>query len=315
MFQQYSNQIRRTAIVAATALTVALPGAADAGLLNKAKSQARQAASKASNVVSIVRERKPVRNAIQNALPEAPGADLFEMVGELQITQQLRETLELLRQIQSEYRTFSGGSGCNARCQTFRTDLKGLFADFMFVVEDAPVVQNRAGLVDNIERLSNLIDYVPPRALYLMWQAMRDQIDGVRGTMETVRVALQELPDFMKVQQVSATLADSRACAWVNQKDKPVVEWLQAEMEGLAWSLKTIEGFIPDVKVKGDVGASAGAAVANGEAAAGVGVKITDTLKIGLKVAATVPEGINMGIKVRMARMKLLCAGANYLSN
>jgi hypothetical protein len=320
MLQHYSTRIRRTAIFAATALAISLPGAASAGIFDKAKKSARANAAK---VVKIVREKRPVAKALQNAAQSVPGSELFEMVQELQLTEQLRDTLKLIKQMQADYQTFSGGRfGCEAECKAFRRELKGLFGDFLSLTEEVPVLRKRVNLINNIERLSDLIDYVPPRALYLMWQATGDQIDELRFAAENIRQALIALPPFVEMSDIAAAVqgtgsavADSAICGWVNKNDKPVIEWLQAELEGLAWGLTTIEGFIPDIEIKGEAGAEAGVAVANGTAAAGAGVKITDPIKIALKVAATVPQAVNQAIKVNTARAKLVCAGAAYASN
>ena len=315
MLQQYSSQIRKASVITAVVFAIALPGTADAGLWDKAKSRAQRAASNAGKVVSVIREKKPVANALQNAGHNLPVYRLFELVQQLHLKEQIENTVAYIQQVQADYRSFSGGQfGCEGECKAFRSELKGLFTDFIFTIEDAPVMQKRNGLIDNLERLSNLIDYVPPRALYLMWQTTGDQLDELRDTIETVRRAFIGLPPFMMAPRITAAVADSQACAWIKQKDKPVVEWLQVEMEGLAWGLKTIEGFIPDAEVKVEGGGEAGAAVANVTAAGGVGAKPTDSLKIALNVAATVPEAINMGIKIRIARMKMVCAGADYLN-
>ncbi len=324
MLQQYSTQIRRTAICAATALAVSLPGAASAGVFDKAKSNVTKVRKTVkSTAVSIVRKAKTIPNPIENLPGELPGSELFDIAQELQLMEQLRETLELLRQGQADYRDFSGGTfGCEGECQAFRGELKNLFGDLLSLAEEVPVLSKRSSLIANIERLSGLIDYVPARALYLMWQATGDQIDQVRTAAETIRQTLIALPPMVDLSDIAAAVdaggtfvADSPMCGWVNQKNKPVLEWVQVELEGLAWALNTIDGFIPDVEIKVDAGVSAGAAVANGEAATGVAIKPTDSLKIALKVAATVPEAINMAIKVSTARASIVCAGAKFVSN
>lgn len=323
MLPQNPSQIRRTMISAAMVLALSLPSVATAGVLDRARTGVQNAKPNAGKVVSIVRKKRPVATALKNAGQNMPGAELFEMVQQLELKEQLRGTIELIQQMQADYRSFSGGvTGCAAECKVFRNELKDLFTDFLFLVEDVPVLQKRAHLIDNLERLSSLIDYVPPRALYLMWQATGDQLAQLRMTAETIRQTLNTLPPFIEVSDVLAavkgagtTVTNSAVCAWVSKADKPVVEWIQAELEGLAWGFKTIGGFIPDITVKGEAGASAGAAVANGTASAGAGVKITDPIKIALKVAATVPEAINQAIKVNTARAKLVCAGAAFVGN
>ena len=104
MTRSTSANIRRTTICFATALAVSLPSIAEAGLLDRAKSRAQTAKSKATTTLSIVRQKRPVATAIQNvrnnrpianAVQNATGnlpdpAELFEMVQELHLMEQLR---------------------------------------------------------------------------------------------------------------------------------------------------------------------------------------------------------------------------------
>lgn len=136
-----------------------------------------------------------------------------------------------------------------------------------------------------------------------------------------IRQTLDSLPPLMDPAGFGANTlhssADARGtsgsnpggiCGWVNQADKPVLELVQARLEMLGWELEKAEGLIPDVSVKGEAGASAGAAVANGTASAGASVKPTDGLKIGLKLLAYVPQRINWAIKINTLRAKVVCS-------
>lgn len=319
MTRTQTTQIRRTTICVATAVAISLPSVASAGIFDKAKSRAQTARANATTVVNIVREKKPIATAFQNATENLPGAELVDMVRQLHLKEQLQNTIALLQQMQADYQHFSGGGfGCEGPCATFRTEFKDIFDTFLSLAEEVPVLSERTWLIDNIDRLQNLIDYVPPRALYHMWQALGDQVQELQTTAGEIRRGLDALPPFEGLGVVAAAsgaVADSRVCEWANRSDKPVVEWLQVKLEIVAWSLKTIAEVIPDVEIKAEAGAEAGAAVANVTGAAGAGVKPTDAVKSALKIVAAVPEGINLGIKLRIARMKMACASATFVSD
>lgn len=340
MLQQYSSQIRRTAIVAATALAISLPGAANAGVFNKAaksaaavgksvvKKSVTKAKGDAATAVTIVRKGTTAavnlgQNLAQNVPGDLPGSELFELVQEFHLLEQLRDTVELVQQVQRDYQKFAGGlTGCKGECKAFRAELKALFGDLLSLTEEVPVLRRKANLVSNIERLSGLIDYLPARALYLMWQTTGDQIDDLRFAAENIRHALIALPPPVEMSDIvgavsgaGSAVADSAVCNWVQKDKRPVIEWLQAELDVLAWGFKTIVGYIPKAPVKAEVGGEAGVAVANATAAGGASVDLTEPVKIGLKVAASIFEAVNQAIKVNTARAKLVCAGAQYVSN
>ena len=331
MLQPYSIQIRKTAIIAATALAVALPGAASAGVFDKAKSGvAKVGKSVTSTAVTIVRKKKQVPNPIetvagklpdlQNLAGDLPGSELFDMVHELQVIEQLRDTLALVRQTQAGYVDFAGGfTGCKGECKAFRQELKDLFDDMLSLVEAVPALQQGSSFTANIQRLSGLIDYVPPRALFPMWQATGNQIDELRTIAENTLQTLYTLPPALEISMV-APRATTRgvqrqrnqsanpACGWVDLAVEPVVQWIQAELEGAAWIMQTLAGLVPELSVKMGLSAEAGVAVANAGADGAVIVKVSELLRIGFKVAAAVPEGINMYIKVNTARANAVCS-------
>lgn len=308
--------LRKTAICLGTALAISLPGAASAGFLQNVKNRTQ-------TVVQNVREKRPIANALQNASNNLPGSRLIEMVQELHLKEQLENTIALIQQMNIDYRYFAGGTfGCEAECKAFRKELKEVFEDFLWLVEDLPALNQRTRLIETITRVSDLIDYVPPRALYLMWQALEGRLDELRMAAVQIREMLAALPPLDIVSGIgdiagmAGTYADnSPVCEWAREGDMPFIELVQAELERIAWALKTIEGLIPDVEVKAEAGAEGGVAVANVTGAAGAGVKPTDSIKIALKAIAVVPEGANWAIKLNILRAKVVCKVAAYAAN
>lgn len=323
MLKRYSPQIRRTAICVVTALAIALPGAASAGLRDKVKSRVQNTAAKAVAVATNIREQRPLARALQNAAQNAPGAGIIELVRELEVKEQFLNGKALIQEVQADYRYFSGGvTGCEAECKAFRAELKATFDDFLSLVEEVPVLENKPGLYENIARVADLIDFVPPRTLYLMWQALDAQMDELRMTADQIRALLATLPpvdvvsDIGVYAQMAGTyVADSPVCDWADQKKTPYVDLVQAELERIAWALKTVAGRIPGASISVKIGATAGIAVANGLAVAGVSFSATDFPKIGLKSVATVPEAINWAIKLNILRAKVVCDAAGRVAN
>ena len=317
-----SVSIRRTVIAVATAIAIALPGIGAAGMFDRAKQGIKTVKTRTGIVITNVQKRKPLATALQNAKQNLPGSALIEQVRELKLVEQLQDMVALLNQMQADYQYFSGGERCGAECTTFRIELKGVFNEFLALVQEVPVLNTGSGLAEKIQRVSNLVDYIPPRALYLMWQTMADQIPQLRAAAGEIRQALAALPPMQDVAgntveavASGARSAGSAVCAWSDSAvDKPFVELIQARLEMFAWQLKSAEGLIPDIEVKAEAGAEAGAAVANVTGAAGMGIKPTDSLKIALKVMALVPERINWSIKINMLRARTVCKVADIAS-
>lgn len=324
MLKHYAPQIRRITVCAATALAISLPSIASAGIFDKAISTTQGAVVHLSNVAKKVERKRKQQQAkmFKHVSENLPGVELVELVKQLDLKEQLQNTIALMQQMNADYEQFSGGgSGCKAECKAFRTELKATFEDFLLLIEEVPILNDKPGLFENVARVAELIDVVPPRALYLMWQALDAQMDQLRSAADNIRFLLAALPPLDAVSDVASyakmagsVTADSPICVWANQSDQPFVELVQAELEHTTWLLNTVEGFIPDVEVKAEAGAEAGAAVANVTGAAGVGAKPTDAVKIALKVVATIPEVINWAIKLNTLRARAVCAGAKFVA-
>lgn len=312
-----ATQIRRTAVSIATALTLAVPGLASAGLADRAKARVQTVKTNASVYITHVQENRPLEKAKDTA------ADIFQDVQEMQVVEQFKEGMQLIKHMQADYQHFTGGQGCGATCSDFRTSLRTTFDNFASLAGDVPALSRNTQLIHNLQRTSNLVDHIPSRALYLMWQTMSEKTAEFESMSSEIRQILDTLPpladpiSFSPNPAHDAAAARSTAgssngglCAWVRQENKPNIELLQARLEWMGWVLEKAEGMVPDVETKAESGASAGAAVANGTASVGASVKPTDSLKIGLKTLALVPQSINWAIKINMLRAKVACPAA-----
>jgi len=313
-------RIRRSVTCITAALAIALPGLASA---EKGRIQAIKTSTGTlfSNVRGNVQEKitdKPMLNAIEEGKETA--AEVFEQVKQMHVLEQLRETVEMMKQMQADYDSFSGGQRCGGTCAGFRSSLKSIVENFLVLSQEVPALSNASGLIENLRRMSNLIDYVPPRALYLMWQTMSGKIAELEYVTDEIRQTLAALPPLMPA---SSLAADSRSnstgtrssqartggfCDWADEEKKPYIDLVQARLEKWGWELEKVADLIPDVETKGEAGASAGAAVANGTGAAGVGVKPTDSPKILLKAIALIPQELSWTIKLNVLRAKAVCS-------
>lgn len=310
-----STRIRRTTICVAMALAVALPGVAAAGPFDRAKSRVQSAKSKAAQVVSIVGKKRPVAEALQGFGEDLPDpADIFAMLRELELKQQLQGAIETMREMNADYANFPA--------DRFRADLKAVFDDYLSLAEEVPGLNNRTGLIDNVRRVPGLIDYVPPRVLYAMWRTLGDQVEEMGAAAATIRQVLDALPPFVDAGDVwdyanmqGGFDASAPICGWVELKDKPLVAWIQAELKRIAWTLKTVESLIPNPEIKVEGGGEAGVAVVNAAANAGTTIKPLEPVHTALKVVAVIPEAIGMAIEVNMARAGLVCAAVDLAQN
>jgi len=319
MKKTLTTQIRRTAVCIATAIAIAGPGLASAAFGDRAQSRIQMIKTNATIHITNVRENRPLAKAVEKAT--APAGDLFQKVRDLEVLEQFNQTMALVNHMQADYQQFSGGQGCGATCAGFRSSLKSIFTNFASLVGEVPALSGNHELVANIQRTANLIDYMPPRALYLMWQTMSSKVAELEAMVFDIRQTLDSLPPLYDPASFGANTTYAAAgarntgrsngsdlCAWVNEQDKPVLDLVQARLELWGWELEKAEGLIPDIEVKGEAGASAGAAVANGTASAGASMKPTDGLKIGLKLLAYVPQRIGWAIKLNTLRAKVACS-------
>lgn len=311
--------IRRTVISAFTALSIALPGTGTAGLFDKAKARAQTVKANVSRTVSRVQQNRPIISAFQNVGQELPDLDLIKQVQALKPLEQFRSTGRMLDQIQIDYQYFTGGEGCAAECGFFRTDLKGVMNEYLQLAGEVPALNANTRLSETLNRTNDLIDYIPPQALYLMWQAIGSRLDDLQSAPDQIRRILAALPPVEDIPDITADyvsmtgeqVANSRMCEWAGQ-DKPFIELSQARLEQLSWVIKTIESFIPDVEIEAEAGVEAGIAVGMVTGSAAVTVKPTDTVKAALKAMAVVPEAVNWMIKINVLRAKAVCAGAEF---
>lgn len=315
--------------VVAAAIAVSAPGLASAQLGDRAKARFQVGKTNGVTVISNLREGaheriadvrekvediQLVSNGVEGARESA--AEIFEQVKEMRVLEQFRQTVGMVKQMQADYEQFSGGEVCGATCARFRSSLKSIVDNFLALSLDVPALNGKRDLNENLRRMSKLIDHVPPRALYLMWQTMSGEVSELESMTVEIRQTLASLPPLMpssglggsSVTKANAGGSNSGGfCDWTNQEKKPVIELVQAHLERFAWRLEKLADLIPDLQVGGNGGGTAGAAVANAFASAGANVKPTDAPKIMLKLIALIPQEINWAIKVNMLRAKVVC--------
>lgn len=309
-------RIRKTALCAVTVIALTAPALASAGWGSGLGSRITTVKTNASTLITNARENAPVPSLLSRAQGAAP--EVFESIKDMHVLEQLQQTMGMVRQMQTEYTYFSGGEGCAATCASFRNSLKMTLNDVLALATEVPALNSQSDLLENLQRMSVMIDYMPPRALYLMWQTIGAKMEELEATVGGIRQTLASLPPLIdpatfgpNIMGASAgntrATSQGRVCQWIAQDNKPVLDLIQARLEMTAWKLEKSASLIPDLSVKAEGGASAGAAVANGTASAAVGVKPTDGLKLALKLIALVPARINWAIKLNRLRAGVIC--------
>lgn len=311
--------IRRAGIATLTALAIALPGLASAGPFDRISNKSQSVKARTTQAVSKVRQERPVASALQGMGDNLPDLSLIEDIQKFDPRQQFNNTTRLLKKMQQDYDYFSGGQGCSAECASFRAELKSVFNDYLALTGEVPALAENTRLVEGIQRVTDLIDFIPPRALYQLWQAIGSRIDDLQSVPQQMRQILAALP---VMEAVSATVdtansagsrvADSRMCEWADKEQKPFIALYQARLERAAWAIGTVAELIPEIEVSGEVGVEAGVGVGMVTGSAEFTLKPTDALKIALKVLKVVPETINWSIKMNSLRADALCATADY---
>lgn len=303
----YKN-FRHTVICSAMAICITIPGAANAGFFD----QVQNVKTKVTQKVAQVKQKTPAVNAVNNMKLKAADLKILEQIKEFQLKERLKETITLYRHVQADYQYFSGGSGCAAQCAVFKDDLRNLLENYLSLAQEIPVLSTNNHLINNLMRLIGIVDVIPPRALYALWQILDGQLNEFHQYADGIRYELLNLPFLedntsMSGDMTGSTLSNNTGgstnrpiCDWID--NKPLVDLFQARLEMISWRLKSIEGLIPDVESKAAGGASVGA---QGEV--GLGMKITDQPKIMLKAIAYIPERINWLIKINMLRAKVVC--------
>jgi hypothetical protein len=292
-----------------------------AGPFDRVSAKVQNAKARTTQVVNRVREERPVASALQGLGGNVLDLSLIEEIQSFKPAEQFRNVRGLVEEMQQDYSYFSGGQGCGAECANFRYELKSLFNDYLALTGEVPALAGNTRLVDNIQRISDLVDYVPPRALYLLWQAIGSRIDDLGSIPEQIRQIQATLPvmevvsnSVETVNNVGSRVDDSRLCAWTEQEHKPFIALYQGRLERAAWVIGAVGELIPELEVSGEVGVEGGVAAVMVTGSAEFTLKPTDTLKIGLKVMKLVPESVNWSIKMNLLRAEALCATADFAS-
>jgi hypothetical protein len=321
------HKIRSTSICLITAVAIAVPGLASARLGDRVRAGIQTVHTGTNTLITNVQQHQPLANA--NETIRGPAAEIFDAVKQLQVVDQLKQTIGLVQYMQADYDYFSGGQGCSATCASFLDRLKNVFGNFAQLVLEIPALSSESGLIENMQRVSGLIDHLPPRALYLLWQTLSAKMDQLEAAADEIRQTLANLPPLqpvgsfgtrdngMSTMSVGTTVSGQASnfasnvsdsyCNLKNKEDDPWVKMVRARLELFGWTVEQFEGMIPDVEVKALGGGTAGVAVANASANAGVGVKPTDGVKLLLKLVAYIPQRISKSIEMNILQANVLC--------
>ncbi|RRQ20627.1 hypothetical protein [Thiohalobacter thiocyanaticus] len=87
-----TNNLRRTFISLTAAVAVAVPGLASAGFGDRIQT----VKTRANVHITNVRDKQPIRNRIDEA--KEPAAEIFQQVKDMQVMEQFRESMGLIRE-------------------------------------------------------------------------------------------------------------------------------------------------------------------------------------------------------------------------
>lgn len=310
--------LRRITICALTALAIAAPSAGSAGPFDRARSGIQTIKSKNNIVVTNIQSASQgVRERIE-ALPVlavAGGLPVLEEINELGVTERFRDAMELLREMRKDYDTFTAGQRCGGECANTKQALRKTINELLATTRTFPRLDASGQFANRFEYLGGLVDKLPPSVLYASWQALGRSMDKIHMAPQHVRGLLDAIPPLddsgpdvgLRSQSGSSTAADwagEKVLQWCEFKaeEKPAVELLRARAKSYAEGFKFIADIIPDASVKGEAGGSAGA-----HAAAGAGVKPTDTPKIIFKTIAFLIETVDREIEISRLRARAVC--------
>lgn len=274
-------------------------------LAQAAKKDSRNLSNTAQQLGGDIKQLPVVQGAQQTS------QTLFNTVQQLHVLKQLTGGVQLVRQVEKNYSAFTSPGECSGTCASFRGQLQNIFASFLSLVQTVPALENRPVLTKNLTRAADLIDYIPPRALYLMYKSLAPRITQLQNTADDLRQTLASLPTLESSSGFNLSGTGTAICGWVGQSNKPFLKLFQARLQYNSWVLTTAASMIPTIDVSGHAGAAAGVAVADGTASAGVSVAPTDEVKTMLTDLASVFDQLNWSIKLNILRAQVVCSVAS----
>lgn len=281
------RKITHTAIVAAILVT---PFAAQAGPIDRIKTRVEQTNAQ----VRAIRGRV---NAIYNDIQEK--RDMLGADGKEQLIEAIRTTVEYMQHARADYADFVGADGCNSgsECGAFREQIQNMIKNFTALPTDLPFVESVPPVVSRLQKISNLVDHMPPPVLYVTAKSVGAPLENIATQMETVRTIANAMPHVPTIREINE-MGDATAkqvCSRVI--DNPHIALMQVALDNLSSALSDVAGLLPETL---DVTVAA------------FGTNIKFPPKLVLQVFSMIVKSIERKLKLRLAFVKSSCAILGY---
>ena len=251
---------------------------------SKAKGQIEDLADKLDEIVSQIRENRPLLNHMKNS-PVING---------------VTDTMKFLQDNQAEFQQFVG-----QEADYFRDDVKNLMLDFINISQDFPIARQKQKVIESMEKIASLIDKLPPALLYPMYKALGPRLEEMQDIVTGIRTKLAAIPKLppMKELYLDPMAHAETMCTFVDNKEVAVhIATLQATIKSAIFITKMAKEYIPeDFTISVTVVGGGGMTlmihparipfVAIGHILEGVDLAITNTSSIGKSVC--IASGLN----------------------
>lgn len=277
------RKITHAAIIAAALST---PFAAQAGPIDKVKARVEQTHAQ----VRAIRGRV---NAIYGDLQEK--REMLGAEGKEQLMEAIRTTVEYMQHARADYAGFVAPDQCGpaSECGAFRERLKSVIQGFIALPEDLPFVETIPAAVNKLAKTAELVNYVPPPALYATEKSIGGPLGNVQNLLDTVHAVAAAMPKVPTIREINDLNVDSARQYCNTVLGNPHIELMHVAFQNLVGTMADIAGLLQDDL---DV------------VAATVGINIKNPPKLVFQLIALVPKQLERNLKLRQAALKSQCA-------
>lgn len=281
------------------ATVIVMPATSQAGWFSD-RQPAKQVASKvkatAGNIQTKVTDISKKLNEVHHQIAES--RPLMNKVKNGNMLGTLKEIVEFMGDKQQEFQAFQNGG-----VYGFRRDFKGMLNGFSNLVAETPAIRNPNRFQKRLNKASNLVEKVPTAFLFIMSEAVGDQLMEIRDNVDRLGVELAKLPRLPNNRELLQNIQayESELCKFVDNREVAVsVAMVKNGLKTTIWTLNTINSYLPN-----DLTVSVTAVAGGGFTAA------IHPAKVPFKVPLTVVEAIQLSLDNNIALAEAVCKGVN----
>lgn len=264
----------------------AAPSTAQAGPIDKIKTRVEQTHKN----VRAIRGRV---NAVYGDLQEKRqmlGAESKE-----QLVEAIRTTLEYMQHARADYAGFVGPDNCGTAsdCGAFRGQIQDMIKDFIALPAELPFVENVPPVVNRLQKISNLVNHMPPPVLFVTEKAAGAPLENIKEQIETVRAIAAAMPPIPTIREINEMNKQTAKQVCTTVIDNPHIDLMQVALNNLSSNMSDVAGLLPETL---DVTVAA------------FGTNIKFPPKLVLQVFSLVVKSVERKLKLRLAFVKSSCA-------